>query len=67
MARFDRSYHHRSFGKEAKQKHLPMQPGDVPKTWADVTDIEKLGYKSSTEINKGVGQFIDWFKHYNQI
>ena len=56
-----------AMGKKAIKEMHPMQAGDVPKTWADVTDIEKLGYKTSTEINKGVAQFIEWFKHYNQI
>jgi UDP-glucuronate 4-epimerase len=53
-----------SFGVEAKKEFLPMQPGDVPKTWADITEIEKLGYKSTTEINEGVQEFVDWFKNY---
>ena len=54
-----------SFGKEAKKEYLPMQAGDVPQTWADVSDIEKLGYKSATKIKKGVAQFVAWFKEYN--
>jgi UDP-glucuronate 4-epimerase len=56
-----------SFGIEAKKEFLPMQDGDVPQTWADVTELEKLGYKSSIDIKEGVYQFIDWFKHYYQI
>ena len=55
-----------SFGTEAKKEYLPMQAGDVPQTWADVSAIEKLGYKSSIGIKEGVEQFIDWFKNYNK-
>lgn len=54
-----------SYGKEVKKEFLPMQAGDVPQTWADVSEIEKLGYKSTTGIDKGVAQFIKWFKLYN--
>tara|TARA_B100000809_G_C15087524_1_gene511992 strand:+ start:709 stop:1734 length:1026 start_codon:yes stop_codon:yes gene_type:complete len=56
-----------SFGVEAKKEFLPMQAGDVPQTWADVSEIEKLGYKSTTEINKGVQNFVDWFKKYKDL
>ncbi|KGL60288.1 NAD-dependent epimerase [Polaribacter sp. Hel1_33_49] len=56
-----------SFGKEANKEYLPMQAGDVPQTWADVSEIQKLGYESSTGINEGVAQFIEWFKQYNKI
>jgi nucleoside-diphosphate-sugar epimerase len=42
-----------------------MQPGDVPKTEASVTDLmEDLGYKPSTPIEKGIESFIDWYKSY---
>ena len=56
-----------SYGKEAKKEYLPMQAGDVPQTWADITEIEKLGYKSETEIQEGVAKFVAWFKKYHQI
>ncbi|MDA9316895.1 NAD-dependent epimerase [Polaribacter sp.] len=54
------------FGVEAKKEYLPMQAGDVPQTWADVSEIEKLGYKSHTEIKEGVLRFVEWFKVYNK-
>jgi len=44
-----------------------MQAGDVSQTWADLTEIKSLGYKSKTEIVEGVGKFIDWYKKYNNI
>jgi len=54
-----------SFGIEAKKEYLPMQAGDVPQTWADVSELEKLGYKSSIKIEEGVKQFVDWYIKYN--
>ena len=53
-----------SFRKEAKKEFLPMQAGDVPQTWADISEIEKMGYKSTTGIEVGVEKFVDWFKKY---
>tara|TARA_R110002051_G_scaffold164533_1_gene235489 strand:+ start:2893 stop:3912 length:1020 start_codon:yes stop_codon:yes gene_type:complete len=53
------------FGIEAKKEYLPMQAGDVPQTWADISDIKKLGYKSLTEINEGTLKFVEWFKMYH--
>tara|TARA_B110000090_G_scaffold165841_1_gene183872 strand:+ start:3 stop:1022 length:1020 start_codon:yes stop_codon:yes gene_type:complete len=54
-----------SFGKEAKKEYLPMQAGDVPQTWADVSEIEKLGYKSIVGIEEGVENFVNWYKSYS--
>ena len=53
-----------SFGIEAKKEFLPMQAGDVPQTWADVSDIEKLGYKSTIGIDQGVHYFVLWYKKF---
>jgi len=53
------------FGVEAKKEYLPMQAGDVPQTWADVSEMEKLGYKSLTEIKEGTLKFVEWFKTYH--
>ena len=55
-----------SFGTEAKKEFLPMQDGDVSQTWADVSELEKLGYKSSVGIKGGVEQFVIWYKNYNK-
>jgi len=47
---------------------LPMQPGDVPRTEADVTDlVEDLGYKPNTAVQKGIERFIKWYKSYFNI
>lgn len=45
-----------------------MQPGDVVRTYADVSDLEKdIGFKPSTSIEEGLGKFIDWYKEYYKI
>ncbi|TYA52223.1 NAD-dependent epimerase [Formosa maritima] len=54
----------KSLGKKAKKEYLPMQPGDVPRTWADVFELEKMGYKSSVKIKKGVQNFVEWYKAF---
>lgn len=50
--------------KKAKKNFLPMQKGDVPKTWADTDKLKKLGYKSNTNLHVGINKFISWFKKY---
>jgi UDP-glucuronate 4-epimerase len=53
---------------EAKKELLPMQPGDVPMTWADTSDLQyNLNYRPDTPINIGVGKFIDWYRRYYNI
>lgn len=52
-------------GKEAVKEYFPMQPGDVYKTYADVTALENdLGYHPSTPIETGIQKFIAWYKAY---
>jgi UDP-glucuronate 4-epimerase len=52
-------------GKQAIKEMLPMQPGDVEKTWADTSALENgFYYKPSTNIQQGVKQFIEWYKLY---
>jgi len=54
-----------ALGKKAKKEFLPMQPGDVPATWADTTDLEnELGYKPNTPVKEGVRRFVEWYKGY---
>lgn len=44
---------------------LPMQPGDVPRTDADITDLmANLGYKPDTPVEKGIERFVAWYKEY---
>jgi UDP-glucuronate 4-epimerase len=55
----------KALGKKAKKNFLPMQEGDVPATWADVADLEKVfGYKPKAEIQEGINEFISWFRHF---
>ena len=52
-------------GRKAKRNFLPLQPGDVPNTYADVDDlIRDVGFKPSTPIEEGVQAFIDWYRAY---
>lgn len=49
-------------GKKAQMRLLPLQPGDVPATWADVKDlIEDLDYQPHTTIQEGIGHFLSWY------
>jgi UDP-glucuronate 4-epimerase len=49
-------------GRKAQKNFLPMQPGDVPETFADIDDlVQDVGYRPATSIETGVRQFIDWF------
>lgn len=58
----------KNLGKEAKKIMLEMQPGDVAKTWADVTElIQDYGYSPNTSVEEGVKRFIDWYKEYNNL
>ena len=56
-----------ALGKKAEKVMLPMQPGDVEKTWANVDDlIQDYGYSPNTSILEGVREFVEWFrKFYN--
>lgn len=52
--------------KEAEKIMMPMQPGDVTRTWADVNKLETMTrHKTIVDIKKGVLLFIKWFKEYN--
>lgn len=54
-------------GTKAKKEFLPLQPGDVPLTFADVSDLVRdTGYKPSTSVKEGIKDFITWYaKYYN--
>ncbi|MCD2435036.1 NAD-dependent epimerase [Acidaminococcus sp. NSJ-142] len=52
-------------GKKAQKEFLPMQPGDVYQTYADVSELEKdFGFKPQTSIREGLSQFAQWYKKY---
>ena len=55
-------------GMEAKKEFLPMQPGDVYQTYADVTDLmNDFDFKPSTTIEEGLGKFAEWFREYYNL
>lgn len=52
-------------GKKAKRILLPMQPGDVPATFAEIADLERdIGFKPKTPLREGIGRFVDWYLEY---
>jgi len=54
-----------ALGKKAEMDLLPLQPGDVPDTYANVDDlVEQFGYKPSTTVEEGVGRFVEWYRDY---
>lgn len=54
-----------ALGKKANKEFLPMQPGDVPDTWANVQDLEQqFNYKPETSIEDGIANFASWFRAY---
>ncbi len=58
----------RKLGVEARKVMRPMQPGDVPATYADVSDLEEeVGFRPSTSIEEGVGRFVDWYRDYYRV
>lgn len=57
-----------NLGIEAKKNMIPIQPGDVPKTWADVSDLQKLtGFNPQTSIDKGIKNFVNWYLDYYNV
>lgn len=60
------SYLESAIGKKAIKDFLPMQPGDVYQTFADLSEIEmKYGYKPVTRLKEGIPKFVDWFVSYH--
>lgn len=54
--------------KKATKEFLPLQPGDVPSTFADVSDLIKdIGYKPGTSVKEGIKKFIEWYKQYYNV
>lgn len=55
-------------GKKAVKNFMPIQDGDVPETYADVEDLmHDVGFKPSTSIETGIGNFVDWYREYYKI
>ena len=57
-----------ALGRKAKMNLLPIQPGDVPSTMADVSELEAaVGFRPTTTIREGIGRFVNWYKDYYGI
>ena len=55
----------RTLGKEAKKNFLPLQPGDVPETYADIVALERdVGFRPGTPMETGIKRFVDWYRQY---
>ena len=53
-------------GREAKKNYLPLQPGDVVETYADVSDLEEMiGFRPATTIETGIAKFVQWYRAYH--
>jgi UDP-glucuronate 4-epimerase len=57
----------KNLGKKAKKKMMPMQPGDVKSTVADIRKLRKLGWKPTTRIEEGIANFVEWYREYYNI
>lgn len=54
-----------ALGQPARRNMMPMQPGDVPATWADAGLLERLtGYRPQTDIREGLARFVAWYRDY---
>ena len=54
-----------ALGKKAEKNYLPMQPGDVPATYADIDALDRaVGFRPGTPIEEGVARFVDWYRDY---
>jgi UDP-glucuronate 4-epimerase len=57
-----------NLGRKATRELLPLQPGDVPDTWADTTSLtQATGYRPGTPVEVGVKRFIDWYCEYYRV
>jgi UDP-glucuronate 4-epimerase len=58
----------KELGRVAQKEMLPMQPGDVPATFADIDDlIRDVGFRPSTSLDEGIHRFAAWYRRYHRI
>jgi len=58
----------KEFGRTATKEMLPMQPGDVPATYADIDDLARdIGFRPSTTIEVGIKRFAKWYRDYHKL
>jgi UDP-glucuronate 4-epimerase len=57
-----------SIGRKAIRNYLPMQPGDVPATFADTSLLRRLtGFQPATPVSSGVDRFVAWYRDYYRV
>jgi UDP-glucuronate 4-epimerase len=57
-----------AIGKKAKRELLPMQPGDVPATYADIDELmREVDFRPATPIAEGIAKFIEWYRSYQRV
>lgn len=55
-------------GRKAIKNFLPLQPGDIPETWADIDDLARdAGFTPSTPLPEGMARFVEWYKNYYKV
>ena len=55
-------------GRKAEKNFLPMQPGDVPATYADIDDLTRdFGFHPATDIRTGIERFVQWYREYHHL
>jgi UDP-glucuronate 4-epimerase len=55
-------------GKKSDMTLMPMQPGDVPATYADIDDLSRdVGFKPSTPIEVGIPRFVEWYRTFYKV
>ena len=58
----------KALGREAKKELAPMEPGDVPSTYADVDDLmREVGFRPSTSIEDGIARFVQWYREFHKL
>ncbi len=56
----------RALGREAEKELLPLQPGDMVETYADIDDLaQEVGFRPETTIEEGIGRFVEWYREYH--
>jgi UDP-glucuronate 4-epimerase len=56
----------KALGRKAQKNMLPMQPGDVPETYADVDDLSRdVGFRPATPIEEGIARFVAWYLDFH--
>ncbi|MCL1982884.1 MAG: NAD-dependent epimerase [Clostridiales bacterium] len=58
----------KELGRKAAREYMPMQPGDVPATYADISDISRdVGFAPQTTVEQGIREFVKWYKGYYKV